>query len=240
MNHLIIDENKCIGCGRCTKACLKDNIEVINKKAVEKGTDCMECSHCISVCPKGAIQLKSNGVKSSKWFDGRPISDEELNKLFDAAYYTPTGKLSDCVEIVVIGGKRLDAFMELIWEILKDKVASMPIMCEWEKWRQHHELLEPNPVLWEGQQIMLMFSMNPEDALISSTKMERKGMFMGICGFYSVVIMQAAKESPEKITEFFSEASQDKRLQCAFVIGHGRRIIEPIFAPLKKLKGFLK
>lgn len=238
MNHLIIDRDKCIGCKKCANACLKDNIEIVDRKAVEKGTDCIGCAHCVSVCPKGAIQLKAdeNGLKNKGWFDGRLISDEEFAILFDAAKYNPTGRSEDAVEMLSIKGERLNAFMELVWTIVKDKASTTPVIKEWERWRQDNNVLEPNPVLWESQQVLFIFSSNPDSAFISSTKMQRKGFMMGIGGFYSAVIMEAARESPDKIADFFRDVPKYRKMQFAFVIGHGRRLVEPAFTPLKAIK----
>ncbi|UAL07927.1 MAG: 4Fe-4S dicluster domain-containing protein [Candidatus Methanogranum gryphiswaldense] len=237
MNHLIIDTDKCIGCKKCASACLKENIKIIDKKAVEQNTGCIECSHCVSVCPKGAIQLKNDDddTKKSKWFDGRLISDEEFAFLFDAATHTAV-RPEDRIDLISLKGERLNSFMELVWSIVKDKASTTPIVKEWEKWRKEHDLMEPNPVLWESQQVLFIFAKEQEDAMLASMKIQRKGFSMGISGFYSVIIMEAARESPEKIAEFFNEVPKQKKMQCAFVIGHGRRLIEPVFTPLNAIK----
>lgn len=252
MKHLIIDTSKCRGCGKCVSVCMKDNIRIVDKKAVEQETGCIQCAHCVSICPMGAIQLDTDNKgeridddtlkdfllrhKNSKWFDGRMISDEEFALLFDAANYSPTGHSEDCVEMVAIKGERLDSFMELVWDIIKNKSASVPVIKEWENWRENHSILEPNPVLWEGKQVLFFFAKNPEDALISTAKLEKKGFSMGICGFYSNVIIMAAREAPDRMAMFFKDIQPGKKMYCAFVIGHGRRMAEPLFAPIKKIK----
>jgi NAD-dependent dihydropyrimidine dehydrogenase PreA subunit len=256
MKHLVIDTSKCVGCGKCASICMKDNIKIVNKKAVEQETGCMQCAHCVSVCPKGAIRLdtKKEGEKinddtlkdflskhkNSKWFDGRMISDEEFALLFDAAYYSPTGLAEDCVVMISIKGERLDAFMELVWDIVKDKSASVPVIREWEDWRRIHNALEPNPILWEGKQVLFFFAKNAEDALIATAKLEKKGFTMGICGFYSNVVLMAAREAPDRMAKFFGDVRPGKKMYCAFVIGHGRRMVEPLFTPIKKIKSLFR
>ena len=44
MKHLIIDENKCIGCGLCKQVCIRDNIEIIDNKAVDVESNCCTIS----------------------------------------------------------------------------------------------------------------------------------------------------------------------------------------------------
>lgn len=53
---LTVFENKCYGCGACTKVCNADAIVIINNKAVIDPTKCIRCGKCVIVCPIGAIQ----------------------------------------------------------------------------------------------------------------------------------------------------------------------------------------
>lgn len=51
---VIIDEEKCIGCGLCIKECPLNNLKLVKKKAAA-GIDCCHCRVCIRICPKEAI-----------------------------------------------------------------------------------------------------------------------------------------------------------------------------------------
>ena len=55
-DQLKIDENKCIGCGKCVKLCPMKNITLKQDKAVP-GNTCTMCYRCINHCPKQAITL---------------------------------------------------------------------------------------------------------------------------------------------------------------------------------------
>lgn len=54
---LKIDESKCIGCGKCRKACELGLPEIIGKKAKNISPLCMRCPVCAETCPIGAIKL---------------------------------------------------------------------------------------------------------------------------------------------------------------------------------------
>ncbi len=64
MNNFIVDSNKCKGCGLCVQECgFSKNITLQGNKAHynEDSTNCIECFHCLKVCPQGAISYNKNG-----------------------------------------------------------------------------------------------------------------------------------------------------------------------------------
>ena len=51
-----IQQEKCVGCGLCVKACPMDVIRLEGAKAaVRYVEECMCCAACEDVCPAGAI-----------------------------------------------------------------------------------------------------------------------------------------------------------------------------------------
>ncbi len=240
MSNLRIDADKCIGCGKCVKMCLADNLEVIDKKVHEKGTGCIKCGHCVSSCPKGAIELiGEEGEKPRKgWMDGSLISDEDLGKLYEFIGGGQTGKEGEHVWMATLQGEELDKYMDDAIGILKEHASDLPVVGEFEKWRERNDVLEPNPILWDGKQVMFIFSDSAERAFNASNKMIAKGFGMGIRGFHSNALMLAYKEDPEKLEAYFPGA--EGKMHMAFVIGHGRRLIEPLFKPIEKVKGLFR
>ncbi|TXT63767.1 MAG: hypothetical protein BAJALOKI1v1_670018 [Promethearchaeota archaeon] len=53
-----IDIKKCTGCGSCTKVCLAECFQIVDKKAELMSLDeCMECASCWYICPEDAIDF---------------------------------------------------------------------------------------------------------------------------------------------------------------------------------------
>jgi len=57
MNYAFVDNEKCVGCGKCIPACPRGCIELISGKAFINKDDCVGCMACERVCPQEAISI---------------------------------------------------------------------------------------------------------------------------------------------------------------------------------------
>lgn len=56
-NFIIIDPEKCNGCGRCVTICAAECFKIVGGKAIVSSLEnCLECYSCAIVCKSGAIQ----------------------------------------------------------------------------------------------------------------------------------------------------------------------------------------
>ena len=60
-DKLKVDADKCIGCSKCVKICLTENIIMAENKAQGKNK-CTVCYRCVNACPKQAITLLGKTV----------------------------------------------------------------------------------------------------------------------------------------------------------------------------------
>lgn len=248
MSHLIIDTDRCIGCGRCVKVCIRANISVMDGKAKETPSGpmgCFDCGHCMAVCPKDAIRLEKymdqndrivdhddskvigydtmmeflRRRRSIRWFKDEKVPDDVLQKLFDASYYSPSAQNSQKVEFVVMD-QRLDEFQSHIAKILEPLRDEYPRIGQFVDYVDDHSRFEYNPFLWEGKQVIIAFSEEPADAYIAMSRVELSAYSLGLGGFYSLWMSMADREDHERLMEFFPEIPKTMHMNALFVIGH--------------------
>lgn len=126
MKNVLINKDKCIGCGKCVKDCVSEKIKLIDGKAEFMYENCITCGHCYAICPVGAVTLTKYGdveeekvtsmteidsdlllqaMKSRRTirqFKDKEISDEVIEKLIEAGRYCPTGTNAQDYSFTVI------------------------------------------------------------------------------------------------------------------------------------------
>jgi nitroreductase/NAD-dependent dihydropyrimidine dehydrogenase PreA subunit len=124
--QILIDNEKCDGCGRCLADCQRQVLEMENGKAVVLKPDCLKCGHCLAVCPKNAIkfpalndeilELPGKPIfldekallkhlkfrRSIRHYKNIPIEKEKLDKIIEAGRLTPTASNSQNVRYIII------------------------------------------------------------------------------------------------------------------------------------------
>lgn len=260
--HLIIDEETCSACGKCITVCIRDALKMEGDHVIEVESNCFDCGQCMAVCKTGSIRLKIyqdqedriqeynprnipityddyiqflKQRRSCRWFLKRKeISSEEYNKIFEAAYYSPTAQNMQDVEFVVIK-ENLNEFLNHIYSIIKVEEDKYFRIAEFGDYLKHPENYKNNPFLWEGKELILTFAKDPMDAIIASTRVELAGYTLGLGGFYSLFISKADRINHDKLMEFFPEIDSDKHMYSAYIIGHPRISFKRTI-PHKKIK----
>ena len=122
---IIIDKEKCTGCGLCASDCLLGEISLVDGRAQEANQVCYDCGHCVAICPEGAIcpQKGEDQIleydpslfvidserllnmirfrRSIRHYKEKKLPREVLEKALEGGMYAPTGRNSQSVRYVV-------------------------------------------------------------------------------------------------------------------------------------------
>lgn len=129
--QLQVNAAKCIKCGRCIKVC-PSNIFIGagdgDKKipGVQNVESCIACGHCVAACPAGAVvhnlfppekvhkidyaqmpspeqvMLLCKARRTNRAFTRKPVPQEHINLILEAAHRAPTASNLQNVEFTVI------------------------------------------------------------------------------------------------------------------------------------------
>lgn len=119
VHEILIDAEKCVGCGECLRVCPSEVIEMRDGKALAlRPEKSMLCGHCEAVCPVGAVRVPAlddwaagfttfeaaedeaalpalaalmRGRRSCRNYLREPVPEDELEDLVRLAVSAPSG-----------------------------------------------------------------------------------------------------------------------------------------------------
>lgn len=128
-----IDLDKCTGCSLCVKDCQCGDIKIKDGKAVSLNKACLNCGHCIAICPQNAVctdiydmndvkdyndnefviesEKLLNSIKfrrSIRQFNNKIVEKEKIEKIIEAGRFTPTGGNRQPISYIVVQEKMVE------------------------------------------------------------------------------------------------------------------------------------
>lgn len=160
MPSLLIDGDKCNGCGMCVEECsywLLQNPDEESPPSWVDGAEalCINCGHCVAVCPSGALELSTMAIeecvpikkdlkptseqleqflksrRSIHAYEEKSIEHEKLAKLIDIARYAPSANNYQPVQWLVIKKREeVKQLAQMAIDWLREVVESDPLFAE--------------------------------------------------------------------------------------------------------------
>jgi nitroreductase/NAD-dependent dihydropyrimidine dehydrogenase PreA subunit len=145
--YLVVDDQLCIGCGECALDCPSNIIEMEEEQPVVaqgKVERCVQCQHCLAVCPCGALSLlgfdpeKSVSItentlsaeklgilmksrRSIRHYRPEDVSTEDISFLLETAAYAPSGINNRQVQFTVIDTRKvMDELRRKVYAKMED------------------------------------------------------------------------------------------------------------------------
>ena len=233
----IIHLEKCIGCGACARDCLRSLFVVENGKSHMTEGICIQCGHCVAVCPMDAIRLDGapeeeispydpaafdipadhllNFMKfrrSIRQFQNKPVEEEKIAALLEAARYAPTGGNQQKTRYILLDRQK-DEMVGLALKTLyeaADRIDTDPALRGLKRYQPKWRSLYPawkeqgkDGLFFHASRVLLVVSCFPKggtgrlDAGLASANVEllAHALGLGVCyiGFFNM----AAALEPE-------------------------------------------
>jgi len=125
-----VEPDLCNFCGLCVEVCRRRIFELVDSKITYRPEGrCIDCGHCMAVCPTEALVREDGSVpealrrdampspgdllhflrsrRSTRLFEAETPPRDLLEKLIEAARFAPTGSNKQAVEIVVVTDRSL-------------------------------------------------------------------------------------------------------------------------------------
>lgn len=156
MRFMKVDETKCKRDGICVAECPRRIIELEGGDgfpgvAPEREYYCMNCGHCVAVCPNGAMSLGRMPIetcpeigkdlllsweqaqhflrsrRSIRVYKDQEVDGQTIQKIIETARYAPTASNSQTLHWTVITGReRLSELSKIAVEWMREVIAEQP------------------------------------------------------------------------------------------------------------------
>lgn len=221
-----IDQEVCVGCGKCAEDCLAFNIEINEKTAYVK-TECIQCGHCVAVCPVGAVSIPEYDMEDVETYDEvswkrdpeqvlrsikarrsirsyRPekIKREELEKLLQAGRYTATAKNNQDCFFVFVQEER-EVLKEKVWKFIEEIVQRegshlAKELIPYAVFNRRRKADPKDDYLFRNAPAVLFITSDwPLDAGLAAQNVETMAEALGIGTLYNGYLARIAEEDQE-------------------------------------------
>lgn len=216
MKPVIIDKEKCIGCGKCIKDCVSGKLSLVDGKAEYMYDHCIQCGHCYAICPVGAVTMSNykdfeeeksfdvtkidsdellSAMKSRRTirnFTDKEIPIEDIEKIIEAGRYCPTGTNAQDFAFTVLRKSLPEVEKECVKFFRLAIKAASPV-----KKYIGNVTIDDNFFFKGSSSVIIVSSKGNTSACLASSYMELIAATMGIGVLYSGFFVAASKLNPK-------------------------------------------
>ena len=234
---IVINKDKCIGCGKCIGDCPGSKLKMVDGKAEFVFSRCIECGHCYAICPVGAVSMTNypeaadekvvpmtefdsdrllaamKSRRSIRKFTAEDVSDEDVAKIIEAGRYCPTGTNAQDFNFIVLRSKKDEAEKEAVKLFRKAQKIATPF-SDYIKYFD----IDDKFFFKDAPVVILVTSKGNTSGCLASSYMELMAYNLGLGVLYSGFFVAAVKFS-KKLSAMLEMDNGNKLVTC-LVIGH--------------------
>lgn len=234
--QIVIDADKCVGCGLCSKVCVAHNLEIKNKKVNKVMDSCIMCGQCSAVCLKGAISLegfddcqikKTEDIRlnpddvlhtirfrrSVRNFKKTRILQDVIDRILEAGRLTHTAKNMQDVSFVVLD-KEKDRIEKMAVKVFQ---AVKPIADLFSPMARNHKIND-SFFFFGAPIVIVILAKNKTNGILAAQNMEFVAEANGLGVLYSGFFTMAANASRKIRKEIC--IPKGKKVAMTLVLGY--------------------
>lgn len=247
---VIIDREKCVGCGLCAADCIGFNIKLEDKKAKIK-KECFQCGHCVAICPVGAVLIPEYEMsdvedynaddfcldpekvlhnikfrRSIRNYKTEKVKKEILEKLLQAGRYTATAKNNqDCCFVFV--QDYLEQLKSIVWNFIDDmeKNGKKEIgreMLPYISFNRRRKANAQDDYLFRNAPVVLFITSDwPLDAGLAAQNIETMAVSLGMGALYNGFLARIA-DANEELKKWLG--IDGKTIKVCMLLGYPARV----------------
>jgi len=240
-----INQEKCVQCNLCVGDCVELNIK--NRKGVVTVlNECMECGHCVAICPQGAVSMDGYDMadvepiqkgkkldpdlllytikarRSIRQFKDKKLTEEQTGLLCEAVRYTATAKNLQDATVVLIQDRacefesELYTYLENFFEGKDVKTMAPEYAALFLFTLRHRRRAEDDFLLRKAPAIMVIAGNRPWDAGMEVQNVEHMACAQGLGVLYNGYLTRIIDQS-EELKDWLG--IEGKKVTAALLIG---------------------
>lgn len=237
---VIIDKERCIGCGRCAKDCLARAISLESGKA-EIITNCFHCGHCVAICPQNAVRFEGarydmadvEPVGAGFGIDGRTMlhavktrrsirqftpacpTRQQLETILEAGRFSPTGSNAQNVSYIVFTEKTAELNALAMGEMRKLRESEEAFYAVFPPPMSLDRVnFDDDDFLFKGAPaLILTVSPSAVNASLAAAAMELEAAALGLGALYVGFFVRLA-EKVSALREYLGLQEKDRVVTC--------------------------